>query len=304
MNAMIRRVLVTGGAGYLGGRLVEHLHRRGAEEIRVGSRKTGFDLFSAESLDRHCAGMSAVVHLAAPNEMASLAHPDEAVRVTVLGTLNLLAATRKAGISRFVFVSTAHVYGAPLAGLITERTVPRPVHPYAIAHRSAEDFVLAWNDERKVEGVVARLSNALGPPVIPDVDRWTLVTNDLCRQAVLQKRMVLKSAGLQWRDFIAMCDVCRAVAHLLALPTVGDGLFNLGGGECLQIRTLAERIAGRCAVLYGAQPEIVCPAPTAADNPPALDFRSEKLQGTGFMLQGRIDDEIDATLRFCQTHFV
>jgi len=197
---MGQRILVTGGTGYLGGRLIGHL-RAGGNAVHVASRKTGFDLFSVESLERHCAGMTAIVHLAAPNEIVSLANPEEALRVTAMGTLNMLSAAYRAGVERFIFFSTAHVYGAPLVGLITERTLPRPVHPYAIAHRSAEDFVLAWNDEGKIEGVVLRLSNALGAPATPEMDRWTLASNDFCRQAVLQRRLVLKSPGLQWRDF-------------------------------------------------------------------------------------------------------
>ena len=222
-----------------------------------------------------------------------------------LGTLKLLQAAQRAGVERFIYLSTAHVYGAPLAGTITERSVPRPTHPYAITHRVAEDFVLAAHAQRALTGIVLRMSNSFGAPAHAGIDRWELIVNDLCRQAVAQKRLVLRSSGLQRRDFITLGDAGRAVDHVLHQPAAacGDGLFNLGG-ECTQSALeLAERIAERCAITLGFQPAIQRPQPAANEIGNTLDYRIDKLKQTGFAPRGGMDAEIDATLRLCQETF-
>jgi UDP-glucose 4-epimerase len=176
------------------------------------------------------AGVDCVIHLAAASEARSASHPDAAVFETGTGTRRVLDAAIGAGVPRFVYLSTIHVYGA-LEGRLSETSAARPTHPYAVAHRLAEDFVLAAHDAGKIEGAVVRLSNGIGAPAWMEVDRWSLVGNDLARQAVLTGELVLKAPD-QWRDFIALSDVCRGIAMLIEADrdSLGDGLFNLGGG--------------------------------------------------------------------------
>jgi len=83
--------------------------------------------------------------------------------------------------------------------------VPRPVHPYAITHHAAEDFVLAAHDEKRLMGYVIRLSNGFGAPAHAGVDRWTLLVNDLCRQAVQTRQLILRSAGCLGRPAEMVC---------------------------------------------------------------------------------------------------
>ena len=242
---MTDRVLITGGLGYVGGRIAEYLSRDNALFLSIGTRRdeivvrdwiengdvVQMDLASKNSLEDACAGVRHVIHLAGLNEIDSAKDPEKALAINGHGTLRLLRASEKAGVERFIYFSTAHVYGAPLEGRITEQTVPRPVHPYAITHRVAEDFVLAAHDSGSLTGIVLRLSNAFGAPNSPYANRWTLIVNDLCRQAVRSGRLTLRSSGLQKRDFITLEDVGKAVAHFLRLQRseCGDGLFNLGG---------------------------------------------------------------------------
>jgi len=310
--------LITGGLGYVGGRIALNLLAQGVP-IRLSSRRpperwpdwaraaefAHADVSSDDDLDDLCRGVETVIHLAAMNEHESLADPAGAVAVNAIGTVRLLQACERAGVGRIVYVSTAHVYGAPLAGSINERTLPRPVHPYAISHRIAEDFVLAAHDEGRIAGLVFRLSNGVGAPADAGVERWTLVANDLCRQAVTTQKLVLQTDGWQQRDFIALADVARAVAHVLALPAGawGDGLFNLGGETTLSVLELAERIAARGRSVLGVTAPIERPARAEASPPPDLDYRIDKLKATGFVLEGRLDDEIDRTLRLCKSAF-
>ncbi len=310
---MSKRILITGGFGYLGGRIAVTLTREPGFTVRLGSRKAksvpdwlpatetvAMDMLERDSLSEAMRGIHAVVHLAAMNENESVADPGKAVLVNTLGTVNVLQAAIDAGVERFIYFSAAHVYGAPLVGHLTETTLPRPIHPYAITHHAAEDFVLAAHDEKKVTGIVVRLSNAFGAPTHSDVDRWTLLANDLCRQAVQTRKTILRSSGIQKRDFIPMEDVGRAVGHLLGLTRegCGDGLFNLGGASS-SIWEMTQRIAARCKVVLGFRPEIVRPEPAVGEPVRALRYDCEKLQRTGFRLKGIVEQELDDTLVLC-----
>lgn len=311
---MNKRVLITGGFGYLGGRIAVELKRVPGFTVRLGSRKAksapdwlpgaetvDMDVLEPASLSSAMHDVQAVVHLAAMNENECVAALGKAVLVNTLGTLNVLQSAIDVGVERFIYFSTAHVYGAPLVGHITEETLPRPVHPYAITHHAAEDFVLAAHDQKKITGIVVRLSNGFGAPTHPNVDRWTLLVNDLCRQAVTTGKLVLRSSGLQQRDFITLTDVGHAVTHFLNLSDLGcnDGLFNLGGRCSMRIIDLAERIAGRCKISLGFDPPVLRPEPTGSEASETLEYSIDKLHATDFTLTGDPMAEIDATLRLC-----
>ncbi len=309
------RVLITGGNGYLGGRLAQFLASQEGCEILLGSRQqagssswlpramvaqTQWD--SLPSLEQTCMGVDAIVHLAGMNAQDSLADPVAALEVGVVATARLLQAAVRQEVKRFIYISTAHIYGSPLTGCIDEETLPRPRHPYAISHLAAEDVVLAAHDEGQLTGVVLRLSNGFGVPAHPGVNCWTLLVNDLCRQAVTDHCLVLRSTGSQRRDFVTMHNVVRAVAHMIDLPRwqVGNGIFNVGGRWAPQVFDFARIIQARCSTVLGVTPKIVCPEAGSSEVVLDLEYRINKLSATGFVLMGDPVTEIDATLRLCR----
>lgn len=311
------KILVTGGLGYVGGRVSAALADAGIFEVMIASRRNQASVSDSSSLNKcslrkldvmfpdlcrsACRGVDAVVHLAAVNEIESLIDPVKAMQINAIGSLNILSAAIEEKVSSFVYFSTAHIYGSPLSGVIDESTLPRPIHPYAISHRVAEDFVLASRDKREINGIVVRLSNSVGFQESPDADRWTLLANDLCRQAVLNKKIMLCSSGAQARDFIPLSDVTKAVQHLLALPkeSVDDGLFNLGSGKSMSVLNMAELISRRAEKLLGEKIEIERPQSTGDNSCPLFEYKVDKLLRTGFSLKGSIEKEIDATILYC-----
>lgn len=315
---MTKRVLITGGFGYLGGRIAVALASKPGWSVRLGSRKArpspgwlphaetvAMNLLETGSVAAAMANTQAVVHLAAMNENDCLADPCGAVVVNTVGTLNALQAAVDAGVERFIYFSTARVYGEPLAGEITEQTLPRPIHPYAITHHAAEGFVMAAHDQKKIQAIVVRLSNGFGAPTHPDVDRWTLIVNDLCRQAAQTRKLTLRSSGIQQRNFITLTDVGRAVGHLLELrySEYGNGLFNLGGGDSISILDIAQIISQRCQITLGFTPAIEKPAPRPDERFYSFSYNSNKLRNTGFHLTGNLAEEIDNTLLLCKETF-
>ena len=315
---MMRKVLITGGCGYLGGRLAQFLASQEGYEILLGSRRqtqspswlpkakvveTQWD--SPQGLEEVCSGVDAIVHLAGMNAQDCAADPVAAMEVNAVATIRMVQAAIRQKVKRFIYMSTVHVYGSPLTGVITEETKPTPVHPYALSHQAGEDAVLASHQSGEIEGIVVRLSNAYGAPADKIANCWMLLVNDLCRQAAISGRLVLRSAGLQKRDFIALQDVARAIKHFieLSIDKIDCGLFNLGGEAPYRIIDLAELIAVRCEAVLGYRPEIERPEPVPDESSPKLNYQIDKLKETGFYLNGDVVSEIDATLRFCQQKF-
>jgi UDP-glucose 4-epimerase len=311
----VQRILITGGLGYLGSRVAQHLMCGGRAQIILGTRSAPgvidwlpdakiaqIDWQSDDCLRDVCRSVEAVIHLAGMNAADCVTDPVEALSFNAVGTARLLRAAVAAGVRRFIYVSTAHVYASPLRGVITEGTLPTNFHPYAASHKAAEDCVRFMHQRRMLEGVVVRLSNSFGAPANPAANCWMLLVNDLCRQAVEAGRLVLNSSGLQRRDFITLTDVGRAAEHLLQVEAglLNDGLFNLGGAWAPTVLEMTERVAGCAAHVCGRRPEISRPAPSPRDQVSPLEFRIDRLLQTGFVLQGDADAEIAGTLSFCR----
>ena len=312
------RILITGGFGYVGGRVARHLAEHAAHQVFLSTRRVGVerpswlnsgDIVPASALESRKTwsefGIEAVVHLGTAHELICNKDPQTALQVNGFGTHRLLRNAIEAEVKRFVHFSTVHVYRTPLQGRLDETIVPRPVPAYAIAHRTGEDFVLSSRDRGEIDAYVLRLSNAFGAPAFPDVDRWTLLANELCREAVERRTITLKTSGLQWRNFVTLTDVGRAVAHFIDLPVAAgeDGLFNLVGPESWRVLDLSEAIAARCENTLGYRPELIRPLSATTEVVSTLELSSAKLLRTGFTFTSQFADEIDELLHFCKKHF-
>lgn len=311
------RVLVTGGFGYLGGRLAQALVARG-HDVALGSRLRRSspawlpnatvvitDWSAPESLAAACEGTDAVAHLAAMNAQQCVADPAAALQINGVGTAALVRAASGTS-KRFLYLSTGHVYASPLQGTINEATCPTALHPYATSHLAGENAVRWATARGEVEGVVARLSNAFGAPVTPDADCWMLLLNDLARQAVQTGRMVIVSNGMQRRDFVAMTEACRSLIHLLELPQtrLEDGVFNIGGGWTPTVLAAAERLAEHLEVRLGMRPVIHRQDSVEVPVLP-LVYERTKLLATAFAPSApqTEDAEFSRLVNFCVEHF-
>jgi len=300
----------------LGGRIADHLRHTTDHSVRLSTRRDArdrpawsraFDVVqgdlaggSAGDLEPWLADIDVIVHLAALNAGECAADPLLAIDVNIGGTQRLVTAAVAAGVRRFVYMSTAHVYGAPLAGRLDETMPTRPRHPYARSHRAAEDITLGTEE---IDGTVLRLSNAVGAPMSVDADCWMLVANDLCRMATTKGSLVLRGDGSDTRDFVPIADVATAVAHVLADPTAfANGLFNLGGGSATSTGQLADRIADLVAANGAPRPEIIRGA-AASPRGARLDFCIDRIRATGFIPDHDLDSALSETLHFCREHF-
>ena len=314
-------ILITGGLGYIGGRVANYLREKELNaRIFLATRDRNralpswtnkftvlqMNLFDEDSI-ANCLenrGIDVIIHLAALNEIDSIKDPELALEVNTQGTYKLLSVANADRINRFVYFSTFHVYGEKPGSVITEETPTRPFHPYAITHRAAEDFVAFFNRYHKMKTLIFRLSNGYGYPMDMDINRWTLIFNDLCKQAVTSGRIVLKSSGKQYRDFISLHDVARAVYHFLfAVPDKwGDGLYNLGGDCSMSILEVAKRISNVYRTKYSKN---ILEIKTGQDDSDSItskpvNYSVEKIAETGFTLKGDMISEIERTMHVCE----
>lgn len=283
-------VAVTGAAGYLGGRLVAHL----------GKQHHAVPLDHAEDaeLKEGCAEADAVIHLAGPNEIVAAQDPERALVETVATTWRTARAAAEAGVRRFVYVSTVHVYGPPADGaVLDEQTVPAPRGAYPIS-RLASEHAAASHD---LDLVVFRLTNAVGAPASPAVRRWTLLANDLCRQGAITGALQLRSDGTQWRDFVPMADVFAILAAALDVTAVPAGTYNLGSGTPMTVRGLAELVQDAFESLTGTRPPLH--APEAVDGPrDPYHVSVQRLADLGLRADGDLRAAVLETARFCLDH--
>ena len=301
----------------IGGRLGQHLHQAGYQVI-LGSRNTSNPpdwLPQAEvaetdwkvdcSLEQICNGVDVVIHAAGMNAQDCVADPVAALEFNGLATARLLEAAIRAGVKRFIYLSTAHVYASPLVGTITEDACPRNLHPYATSHLAGENVVLRACQREQIEGIVLRLSNAYGAPMHKGVNCWMLLANDLCRQAVQGGKMVLRSSGLQQRDFIAITLVCNVIERLSSrdIDALLLGVFNVGSGVSQSVLELAQLVQRRCKLVLGFEPDLLRPETGAGERIEQLVYLPDRLAKMGVSLDLDNNKEIDGLLVFCNASF-
>lgn len=309
------RVLISGGFGFVGGRVAKYLQQAGYEII-LGSRnaisspdwlpkvkvvKTNWN--DLDSLEEICTGVDVIIHASGMNAKDCEANPVAALELNGVATARFVRAASVKGVSQFIYLSTAHVYASPLVGVISETNCPRNLHPYATSHLAGENAVLSANQSRQIQGAVLRLSNAFGAPMHKDVNCWMLLINDLCRQAVTTKMMVLYTTGLQQRNFVTLDSVCRVIEYLLAMPSQDSHIYNVGSNLTQTVWDMACLVQDRCKRILGFLPKLTRIEPKTGELISELDYRLDNLLKTDYRPVANEIEEIDQLIKFCQKSF-
>ncbi|HEV7723148.1 MAG TPA: NAD(P)-dependent oxidoreductase [Iamia sp.] len=262
-------IVVTGAGGYVGGRLVDHLGSSAVPMLRTPKPwlpdAAVVDLLHDDLAPRF-EGADAVVHLAGASEVRFGGDEAEAAHAETVETTDRVGrAARAAGVPRLVFLSTFHVYGGLTDdGVVHERVEPHPQHLYARSRLEGERRAAGFGPDHHV---TLRLTNSIGPPVHPAVDRWTLVANDLCAQAAAGGPVVLRSSGHAGRDFVDLGEVCRVIGEA-ATGSIPTGTYNLGSGMTTRVLDLAHLVADAAEEVLGARPPVEAPPHEGPEPPP------------------------------------
>lgn len=307
------KILVAGGFGFVGARVAQALSLAG-HEVLLGTRSARgvpawlphasvriMDWRSIAGLQNACAGVDTVIHAAGMNAFACAADPVAALEFNGLATVRLVEAAVAMNVARFFYCSTAHVYASPLQGEIDEQSCPRNTHPYASSHLAGEFALLHALSTNRIAGGVLRLSNGFGVPLAPDTDCWTLLTNDLCRQAATSGKLVLQSSGAQQRDFLPLTAVSDCFLSLVELPAESlPPILNLGRGESLTVLQMTQLIQARCQAVLGFTP--IVKTGSREESPLPLRFISRHAARLCLAPADPLA-EIDGLLAFCKERF-
>ena len=312
------QILITGGNGYIGGRLSIFLKNLGHKLI-IGSRNITNRIENShgsklvyiqwddrDNLRKCCSGIDIIVHLAGMNAQDCLKNPSKAMEFNCFATKKLFEASIKEGVKKFIYLSTSQVYGLSIEGKINEESPTPNKHPYALSNLAGENIVLDKFFQKKTEGIVLRVSNSFGAPANKYSNCWMLLTNDLCRQIFEKGYMELNSTGTQIRNFISMSNLCRVISFIINYESMSlpYKIFNVGGLWSPSVLEMAEFISGRYYLLFNKKVNIQ--KKEIQDHcymKKNLNFDSTKLTDLGFMFQSDTSDEIDNLLRFCYNNY-
>jgi UDP-glucose 4-epimerase len=311
------KVLITGGFGFIGGRLGQYLNLLGYE-VLLGSRKRQdspswlqqantaiIDWDNHYSLMEICDGIDAVVHASGMNSHDCSLNPEQAFIVNGVYTERLIKSAIQCGVKKFIYLSTAHVYASTLEGTLSEQSPTTNKHPYAKTNLAGELSVLKIPSNSAIDGFVLRLSNAFGEPVHQKVKCWKLLTNDLCRQAVTTNKLILKSAGTQMRDFVPIKDVSRVIEYLIRndINDLNKSIINFGSGKSITVQKMAQLIQTCCVDLWGNTPTIKIPENAEYRNFEELEFKMSFLNQINYKFTDNFETELKDLLQFCKINF-
>jgi len=250
-----RRVLVTGGAGFVGGAVAARLVQLGArvtvlDDLFTGQRETVppeatfvEGSVTDEGLVRELAADAAIVfHLAARNIIASTANPRDDYATNIGGTLNVLLAARETRPERVVYTSSTSIYGNPRSIPINEDDGIVLLSPYAVSKLAGEHYCLAFYESYGVAVSCVRYSNIYGPGQRPD-NPYCGVVSKFLAAAYAGQPLSIHGDGEQTRDFTYIDDAVDATLLAAVQPRAEGDVFNVGTGIETSINQLAVVVA-------------------------------------------------------------
>jgi UDP-glucose 4-epimerase len=237
-----RRILVTGGAGFVGGALVKRLVESGGrvtvlDDLFTGKRETvpsAAEFIQGTVTDQALvrelvAANSLVFHMAARNIIASTANPRDDFETNIGGTLNVLLAARESKVERVVYTSSTSVYGNPRTIPVNEDDLPVLLSPYAVSKLGGEHYCFAFAESYGLPMAVVRYSNVFGPGQRPD-NPYCGVVSKFLANAHRGIALSVHGDGLQTRDYTYVDDAVEATLLAAVHPRAEGEMFNVGTG--------------------------------------------------------------------------
>lgn len=277
-NQPIKKVLVTGGAGFIGSELVRQLAEQRLSVVAVDNLVSGHrenlegvpadfaqlvvaDIRANEHMQELMRGVDIVFHLACLGVRHSIHSPFENHEVNASATLQLLAAARATGVKRFVYVSSSEVYGTALHESMSEEHPTFPMTVYGASKLAGECYTRAYHRTYEYPTVVVRPFNAYGPRSHHEGDSGEVIPKFLLR-CMAGRPMVIFGDGTQTRDFTFVSDTARGIM-LAGTSTDAIGkTINLGWGREIAINDLANEVK---AVVGRADAQVVHDVPRPGD---------------------------------------
>ena len=299
------KVLVTGGAGFIGSHIVERF--QGRAEVRVlDNLRSGFkrnldglacefipgSILERDQVRQAMREVDYVFHLAAMISVPeSMAKPIECNELNATGTLVVLEEAARAGVKKLVLSSSAAIYGNnPLTPKV-ETMLPEPKSPYAVTKLDGEFYCKIFAEEGRLQTACLRYFNVFGPRQDPK-SQYAAAVPIFIDRALKHQPLVIFGDGGQTRDFIFVKDIAAANAFF-ATESPATGVFNVAYGQRITINELAANIIR----ITGSKSEIQHAPERAGDVRHSL-AAVEKVNAAGFMPRGSLAGGLAATIEW------
>lgn len=305
------KFLVTGGAGFIGSHLVEHLVTTGASVVVLDNFRNGrrenlvfpgserIEVIAGDIVDpatcrRAMTGVDTVFHLACLGVRHSLHSPIENHQVNALGTLHVLEAAREARVRRFVYVSTSEIYGRATEFPIRESCTPWPLTVYGSSKLAGEHYARSYFECYQLPVVCVRPFNNYGPRSHFEGDSGEVIPRFILR-ALAGQPPIIFGDGSHTRDFLYVKDCAETLARIAQADSLVGQVVNLGYGEELRIDTLARTVM---AAIGRPDLQPVFEAPRPADVPKLWVDTSKLKAAIAFRPRVGLDEGIRHTLAY------
>ena len=265
----MRKVIVTGGAGFIGSNLTDKLLERDYQVIIIDNFSTGRldnikrlidqrkveiirgSVVNLPLLQKVFSGAEYIFHQAAiPSVPRSIKNPRASHNINITGTLNVLLAARDNGVKKVVYASSSAVYGDSPVLPKNEKMIPNPLSPYAITKLAGEYYCKVFQEIFGLETICLRYFNVYGPRQDPN-SQYAAVIPKFITRILSGQPPIIFGDGEQSRDFTFVQDV--AEANILAAESQATGIFNIGRSERVTLNHLA-RIVIKLVGYSGIQP--------------------------------------------------
>ncbi|MEO8253230.1 MAG: NAD-dependent epimerase/dehydratase family protein [Flavobacterium sp.] len=249
----MKKYVITGGAGFIGSHIAEHLSKEGHQVTILDSLRTGFehnlnglnvdffegDIRNESLVNEVVSGASGIFHLAALVSVPeSLLKIKECIDINTIGTINILEAAKNNPNCKVILSTSAANYGDNPILPKVETMSPEPMTPYSVTKLDGEFYLKMYQDQYNVPTASLRYFNVFGPRQNPK-SAYAAAVPIFINKALQNQPITIYGDGLQTRDFIYVKDVVKA--NILA-SQMGNGTFNVALGHSTSVLELAEKI--------------------------------------------------------------
>jgi|TARA_R110000822_G_scaffold257183_2_gene382837 UDP-glucose 4-epimerase len=251
---MVKKILVTGGAGFIGSHLCDELINQGNEVYALDNLSNGKlqnlssrvkfikgDILDYKTCLKSTKDIDIVYHLACLGVRHSLHNPIQNHKVNAEGTLNMLEASKNNKVDRFFYISTSEVYGDITTFPITEEGLPKPKTVYGSSKLAGENYTYSYNKCFNLKTATVRIFNNYGPRAHYEGDSGEIIPRTIVK-AIYNESPVIFGDGLVTRDFFYVKDTAKSLCLLINNQDIIGKTINIGTGVEINMKTLLKSI--------------------------------------------------------------